>query len=199
MGHAFGEGEYGMDGALTRIADRLDIRDVYYRYARAVDRCDWSLLRSCFTSSANLNHLAYQGGIEGFIDWLIPRHASISISSHFIGSCLIEFKNNSEALVETYGIAFLRLTADATTLKKALLGDAVGDSDEVETEELVRYVDWFEKRDGRWLIANQNLISDARRVRVAGPDSWSLASFGVGLRNRDDELYRVSESRGMPR
>ncbi len=187
-----------MDQALIRAVDRLDIRDVYYRYVRAVDRCDWDLLRTCFHDDARINHLAYQGGLDGFIGWLVPRHAAISISNHFIGSCLVEFKDEAVALVETYGIAFLRLTAEAMALKASLLGGAAGEDDEVESEELVRYADRFEKRDGHWRIVNQNLISDARRARIAGPQAWSLASYGVGLRSREDELYRVRREIGLP-
>ena len=188
-----------MDGAeLVRLKDRLDINDVYCRYARGVDRRDWELVRNCFHPDGILNHLSYQGDVSGFIEWLKLRHAMIPISIHFVGRGLIEFVNDKLAFVETYGMAFQRISADAKAHKNALLGDTVSDTDEVECELLLRYADKFKKQHGEWRISHQNLISDARRTRIATAGSWALGSpLGAGMRSMEDVVYRVRRELGV--
>ena len=42
----------GTDARLARLADRLEIRDVVYRYCRGIDRREYDLVRSCYHHDA---------------------------------------------------------------------------------------------------------------------------------------------------
>ena len=46
---------------LQRVSDELEIASVLHRYARAVDTCDWDLLRSLFTDDAHLDYTSVGG------------------------------------------------------------------------------------------------------------------------------------------
>ena len=52
------------------LADRLAIGDLLTRYATAVDRRDWDLYRTVFTSDAEINYTS-AGGIAGTVDEVV--------------------------------------------------------------------------------------------------------------------------------
>ena len=52
---------------LQTLIDRAEINDLLTRYARAVDRQDWDLFRSVFTSDARIDYTQV-GGIAGSVD-----------------------------------------------------------------------------------------------------------------------------------
>ena len=60
-----------MDSDPTRsLADRLEIGDLITRYATAVDRRDWDLYRSVFTTDAEIDYTS-AGGIAGTLDEVV--------------------------------------------------------------------------------------------------------------------------------
>ena len=60
-----------MDSDPTRsLADRLEIGDLLTRYATAVDRRDWDLYRSVFTTDAEIDYTS-AGGIAGTVDEVV--------------------------------------------------------------------------------------------------------------------------------
>ncbi len=52
------------------LADRLAIGDLLTRYATAVDRRDWDLYRTVFTSDAEIDYTS-AGGIAGTVDEVV--------------------------------------------------------------------------------------------------------------------------------
>ena len=52
---------------LQNLSDRAEITDLLTRYARAVDRQDWDLFRSVFTSDARIDYTQV-GGIAGDVE-----------------------------------------------------------------------------------------------------------------------------------
>ena len=52
---------------LQTLSDRAEITDLLTRYARAVDRQDWDLFRSVFTSDARIDYTQV-GGIAGDVE-----------------------------------------------------------------------------------------------------------------------------------
>jgi len=58
-----------MDPKLQNLVDEAEIRQVHIRYCRGIDRMDWALVRSCYHPDAIDRHGAYEGGVEGFIEW----------------------------------------------------------------------------------------------------------------------------------
>ena len=65
------------------LSDRAEITDLLTRYARAVDRQDWDLFRSVFTSDARIDHTQVGGiagdveEVAGFLSEVIPMFEAI--------------------------------------------------------------------------------------------------------------------------
>ncbi len=55
---------------LQTLIDRAEITDLLTRYAHAVDRQDWDLFRSVFTSDARIDYTQV-GGIAGDLDTVV--------------------------------------------------------------------------------------------------------------------------------
>lgn len=71
----------------SHLADRLAIDDLLTRYATGVDRRDWSLWESCFTSDARIDYTAF-GGIAGSVPevraWLESVMPRFEMSQHLV-------------------------------------------------------------------------------------------------------------------
>ena len=73
-----------MDPKLQKLVDEAEIRQVHIRYCRGIDRMDWALVRSCYHPDAIDRHGAYEGGVEGFIEWaakLLPTFGTVETAS----------------------------------------------------------------------------------------------------------------------
>ena len=58
------------DDPIRDLTDRLAIGDLITRYATAVDRRDWDLYRSVFTTDAEIDYTS-AGGIAGTLDEVV--------------------------------------------------------------------------------------------------------------------------------
>ena len=172
--------------ALQRLIDRAEIEDVMRRYARAVDRGDWDLLRSVYHPDAHDDHGEYKGDIDGLIKWLDIRFANVDNSMHFLGNCLIEFAGPNLALVETYFVSRRLRPPVAGEDENACPGDAMC------RQAWGRYVDRFERVNGEWRIAHRIVIIDASFTSLAkGGERTGRATWG--MRDRSDGLYAAHE------
>jgi hypothetical protein len=159
-----------MSPDIASLVDRERIRDALSLYARGVDRRDWELVRSTYHADAYDDHGDYKGGVDGFIDWVSRRHATIDRSMHFLGNCLIEFFGPDRAFVETYfGVSQRMGPAAAESLKMLLGQGAVDPGAGVEIKMLGRYADLFERRSGEWKTARRVVVFESiNAVPLAG-------------------------------
>lgn len=157
--------------------DRIEIRDVMGRYARAVDRGEYEMLRTVFHPDGYDHHGAYKGGVDGFIRWLQERFSDEAPMQHFLGNSLIEFANPDLALVETYYIA-------ARPPKGAEAQESGGQY----VVSWGRYVDRFERRNGRWGVAYRRTVIDLRLQAAINVLPGSDAS-NWGRRDAGDALH----------
>lgn len=171
-------GQDPMDG-LQRLLDRQDIADVLYRRARAGDRADAELAHACYHPGATERHGEFDGLATEFIDvvsFTRPRPGSpIKGMFHFVTNILIEFQGDDAAFVEAYHVAWCQMT-DHTD---ASIGG--------------RYLDRFERREGRWAIAHRDVIFDWSRVEPETAKFWDnhpAKPFLFGRRGADDPLYQ---------
>ena len=109
-----------------RVADRMAIQDIMYRWCRSVDRLDFELMRSLFHPDAIDDHGAFKGGVEELVAWIGERHRTITFSAHRLGNMLIEFAGPDLALVETYAETVQRYPADGKTGPAQLSGGQQG-------------------------------------------------------------------------
>lgn len=172
-----------------RIADRMAIQDCLFRYVRGVDRRDWPLVRSAYHPDAHDDHGNYKGGIDGFVDSLVRRHATIEQSMHVIGNIVIEFDGPDSALLEAYFITHQRLGPEAGDARLAYLrGGPVGPDQAVETEVIGRYVDRMTRREGAWRIAHRTVVFEVVRGQPAPAGGGLRDTWAVGRRDGQDPL-----------
>ena len=169
---------------LAELVARAEIQDNMCRYTRGVDRRDWPVVRACYHDDAIDEHGDYSGDADGFIAWVAVRHAQIPFSAHFLGNCLIEFANDTTAVVETYFHVMRRNPGK---------GGAEGN----DVDLIGRYLDRFEKRNGEWRVARRKVVSDAIRVRSA-PMFDMKGVPSVGSRDPSDPLYEWRQKAGLP-
>lgn len=128
---------------MNDIIDREAIRDVIYRYARAVDRNDKQLLESVYWPDAIDERDSFTGSRDEFVAWVLPQlHRVASVAQHLIGNILIRVDGDMAA-VESYLHGYMRMRD--------------GDQDIVFGG---RYIDRMEKRDQEWRIIHRRLMFD---------------------------------------
>lgn len=100
----------GMD-RLEAVADRLEIAELMYRYAWAVDKWDWALLDQVFADDAVADfssvaeHTATDGKARGratVVSWLRSALEKFPDVLHFMSNPLVTFHGRDEAQVTTY-------------------------------------------------------------------------------------------------
>jgi hypothetical protein len=160
---------------LRALLDRQAIVDCLYRYCRGVDRLDRELLLSAYHPDAIDDHGLVVLGREAFADWAFALQRDSRISHrHCITNMSIEIDGDT-AHGETYFTVF-----SETIVKPNVVSAG-------------RYIDRFERRDGRWAIAARVCMTDS----VYAVDSATLdpafeallRSNGVALRSSDDLSY----------
>ena len=187
------------DYSPERIADRMQIQDCIHRWCRAVDRLDYEGMRASFHPDAVDRHGAFDGDIDGLVEWIRARHAAIPFSMHAVSNMLIEFAGPDRALVETYVRTTQRYPAEARQALDQLAGGRAGSGDgAMDLLTCSRYVDRFERRKGEWKIALRTLVADWKQfVAVPQDQPKPPASQEVGRRNDDDFIYRERRALGI--
>ncbi|MET0888455.1 MAG: nuclear transport factor 2 family protein [Mycetocola sp.] len=153
--------------------DRDEIRQCLGRYARGVDRLDSDLILSAYHQDATDDHGSFVGSPTEFVKWYLPiARATAVVHHHYLANHFCELIGDV-AHTETY---YLYAAESAAEPNHRLHGG--------------RYIDRFERREGRWAIA--------QRVHVA---EWSGAltdlpqpptpprRAGTSARNRTDSSY----------
>jgi hypothetical protein len=182
-----------------RIADRMMIQDVMYKWCRAIDRLDYDGMRASFHPDAIDDHAAYVGGVEGLLEWIRERHKPIPFSSHQVSNMLIEFANPDLALVETCVRTLQRYPADAKASLAQLSGGQAGKPGMgMDLLTSSRYIDRFERRNGEWRIAHRTLIQDWKQLMEV-PENAPKPKPGwrVGRRDRQDHVYVARAELGI--
>jgi hypothetical protein len=158
------------------VADKQACIELVYRMARAIDRCDETLLRSLFHPDATDDHGVFQGTASDFATWVMPVLAGMKRTQHFIGNVLIELEGDV-ARGESYFIAHHTVTGEAGT-------DAVSIA-------AGRYLDRFELRGGEWRVGHRHAVYDWNSQGAAS-DNWNRDQPGAwrfGQRGSGDVSY----------
>jgi ketosteroid isomerase-like protein len=135
-----------LDPRLQVLLDKEDIREVTYRFARGVDRHDWELIRSCYHDDGVDCHGIFDGPATEYVAWVTENVPKLATSTtHHVSNGLIDVQGDV-AFCESYVLAAHRYVRDDGQRADFLCG--------------ARYVDRFERRDGRWRIAHRQLLWD---------------------------------------
>ena len=159
---------------LEATRDRAAIYDQLVAYCRAVDRCDEALLRSVYHPDAHDDHGAYQGDLEGFVEFV-----KTEVQARF------------RSTMHKLGNSFIELDGDVAHCETLAIGHHVRAEDGVDVDDLVlgiRYLDRFERRHGEWRIANRQLVFEWQRLDRLSPldETWT-----PGRHDPSDPVYAL--------
>jgi hypothetical protein len=164
--------------SVEHLLARAEINDVLQRYVRGIDRFDMEIVSSCYHPGGYDDHGQFQGTIEEFTAWLSGRLGRHRATTHFLSTPLIRFTAEDVAQVDTYCLNYA-----------VSMPDQNGDSFATSAE--LRYLDRFERRDGRWLIAHRRAVHDWRyQEKISDLVDDSQLPGLVGRRDRSDPCYQ---------
>lgn len=161
--------------------DRRQIHEAVLRYCRGIDRLDMDLVRSAYHPGGIDHHTGFSGPIEQFIEWVSGALRQFDGTMHLIGNHFAE-GSGSAAVSETYGTA-------------VHWGSPADDARRNFTSGF-RYVDHFEKRDGRWAIVERWAVREWTRSD-AGRYMPKEGDGPAPRRDRDDIVYTVRARLGL--
>lgn len=183
------------DNKLEALLAKQAITEIIFRYARAIDRMDEALLRSCFHPgsrhchffegpSSDISLTSEDGEPADFVAFALGVLSAYSRTHHQMGNTLIDLVAPDRANVETYFTAFHRMRA---------IGDPLANEQAYDTEMDYfvggRYIDQFECRNGVWLISDRTGMTDW--LRLEPPSSQGLGGIQpqtLGQRAPDDKI-----------
>lgn len=162
-----------LDDELTafvrQMKDRQDILDCLHRYTRGIDRHDKTLMLSAYHPDARDEHGVAEGVANDFCDWAIGWHGEYQTKhQHIITNHTIDLDGDT-AHVESYYTFWGENRQGPPSL-------CFG-----------RYIDRFEKRDGKWAIAHRVCINEkvGHFIDAELPEEWRAALFSTGPSTRD--------------
>jgi ketosteroid isomerase-like protein len=159
---------------LQMLLDKREIHEVLMRYCRGIDRCDAELLHSVYHPDATDDHGLFKGKAADFVPWALKSLGRDEGTSHYIANELIEVEGDV-AYCESYFFAVhRRQNKDGTKADLIFAG---------------RYVDRFERREGRWKIAHRQVVFDRSRIDKI-EKSFSIEEYVCGKRSREDPVYK---------
>jgi hypothetical protein len=162
---------------LDDLLAREEIADVVKNLARGTDRLDRELMASCYHPDGTDDHNVFRGTGTEFAQWVVDTLPHFQATMHFVGPPRIR-NTGDTAKVDTYCVAHhVSRPDDDGQCSDMVLG--------------LRYVDRFEHRDGRWLIAARVCAFDWSSTAEFDPargfqfeSTWTL-----GARDRTDITY----------
>jgi hypothetical protein len=164
---------------LAQLADQQAIRDLIYTYCRAVDRLDVPLGHSIWHEDgyADYGPDYYQGPGRAVIDLICRNHLGLLGHSHQVSNILVELAGD-QAASEAYITGSMQLERQGKILQLGVWG---------------RYLDRWERRQGRWGLLHREVVFDLEELREVTPAGRTLN----GRRDRNDPSYRVLK-KGQP-
>ncbi len=170
-----------MNDRTAQFLDREEIRELSRRYMRGLDRLDGELLGSVFAADATVDYGFFQGSGADFVEFALGVLKDHDANHHFIGQMMIDV-DGDEAVGEIYFQAYHRVHQDGEAKDLFIAG---------------RYLDRYQRRDGRWRISFRSEVNDWARTDPAAdealtgnpasiigkraPDDYSMPFFPAGL------------------
>jgi SnoaL-like domain len=187
---------------LRSLIDQRDIENVLATYARAVDRLDVELLKSCYHPEAINHNAVSRTPAWAYAEQLLPQMRNLfSGTMHHITHSQVAFESDVEAVAESYFIAWHMVVGGYTEVAAFFgapyasqmdrLGTLGGGHDFVTAG---RYLDRFEKRDATWRILERSVTVEWNHfgaVTRGTPDSLFGRMPAWARRDREDLVYSL--------
>ena len=160
---------------LNELIAKESIRDVIYKYCRAMDRIDREMGYSVFSPKCQVDYgIWFKGTAYGFVDWVSDFHSSkILATSHQVSNIMIQV-NGDKAGSETYVHVVLRSVSEDGRLQEQM--------------GLGRYIDEWAIINGEWKITERKYVMDISDIRDITTDAGQT---GGGSRDKTDPSYTV--------
>jgi ketosteroid isomerase-like protein len=160
---------------VSELADQQAVRDVIASIARAIDRLDFELLASCYTADAVDERHGVTREIDVFLEWVQPILHGMQSTLHSISTQLVEVEGDT-AYAESYVMArHFSVTTPGEPAHEWFV--------------YCRYLDRFQRTDGRWLLAHRRCAYEPGTVNPTTLELVPDAILG-GSRSREDPSYR---------
>ncbi|MFA5494937.1 MAG: nuclear transport factor 2 family protein [Porticoccaceae bacterium] len=165
------------DDTLQSLADKQALLELVLTYCRAIDRRDYALLLSLYHEDAVEERGAiFSGTAREFVAWVQKDSVNYAATMHRLSNTLFTVHGDT-AEGEHYAEAYHRTLGD-TPMEVTAAG---------------RYLDRYERRDGRWAIAYRTSTLDRCDMRPVNSEAYSqfVAGSVVGQPGADDLSYQV--------
>ena len=159
--------------AVDEMVARESLRHLVAAYGHAIDRRDWSLLRTLYHPDATDDHTPYYcGPVDGYIAWLPTMMANWRATIHTAMSALFVI-DGDHAQGEIAARAW-HLTLDGSRQFVAW----------------GRYADHYERRDSVWRFAKRSFILDhAEDLPAQTGNDFGSAGVATGCAGEDDPVH----------
>lgn len=141
------------------LAARAEIADVLHLITHAMDRHRWTLMTDAFHADATVKY-SFRPNTQRWDDWAKAAAVTLgalAVTLHRIGNILIDLDDDGAAAwVESYVTAIHRVPVGAPA------GFWDGRDAPYDGTGGARYVDRFERRQGRWKIAAREALIEWR-------------------------------------
>ena len=156
---------------------REEITDVVKALARSTDRLDREQMASCYHPDGTDDHNVFRGTGTAFAQWVVDTLPHFQATMHFVGPPRIRL-DGARGMVDTYCVAHHVSKPDA-------------DGQQADMVLGLRYVDRFERRDDRWLIAARVCAFDWSYTVAFDPARGFgfEAGWTLGARDHTDVTY----------
>jgi 3-phenylpropionate/cinnamic acid dioxygenase small subunit len=137
---------------LEAVSDKLEIKELLYRYAHGVDAKDWGLLSSVFTADAELDYSSVSGPVgtrDEVVTWLERSLTPVPMTQHFITNIEIDLDGDrAKVRAMFYNPMLLPGFSEMTYCGGNYLHDVVRTAEGWKSERLVEDNKWFVNRPG---------------------------------------------------
>jgi len=149
-----------LQAKVDELHSRQEIYDCLMRYCRGGDRLDAELMASAYHADAIEEHGKFVGPAAEFVDFAVRQHAETHLThQHYVMNHQCEIEGDT-AHSETY---FMFVAMHKHGDKVMQVGGG-------------RYLDRFERREGKWAIAYRLVLRDWAMVDER-PDMNDLSAF----------------------
>jgi hypothetical protein len=157
------------------LLDKQEIQEALLRYCRGVDRCDTDLMRSVYHEDAQ----AFGMAASDFVDHFIPANRdATTFNMHVIANLSIDV-DSDRAFSEAYFLTYVGRDNEGTEVVDVFAG---------------RYIDRWERRDGKWGVVHRDTVQEWSRGDAFGVERFPIppseeGAFVQPMRDRSDVSY----------
>ncbi len=155
-----------MDARLETLLDKQAIEEVVMRYSRTLDWLDTEGQGSCYWPEADINYGFYAGDGAGWVPVVMEVELASERRWHLCGGLLISVEGD-RASSECYGFTVSSAPDQPGEKMDSLFGG--------------RYLDEWEKRNGKWRIIKRKYILDFTYQLPHGLDALAKSGFTLPI------------------